>query len=60
LPESCPGGLRDESHLDEEFLKSVPVPTFASLMPHRQALEAMWSDMLSHQSARSFSPKASS
>jgi WYL domain len=29
--------------------KSIPVPTFASLMPHRQALEAMWSDMLSHQ-----------
>lgn len=29
--------------------KAIPVPTFASLMPHRQALEAMWSDMLSHQ-----------
>jgi hypothetical protein len=29
--------------------KAIPVPTFASLIPHRQALEAMWSDMLSHQ-----------
>jgi len=29
--------------------KASPVPTFASLMPHRQALEAAWSDMLSHQ-----------
>lgn len=29
--------------------KSIPVPTFASLVPHRQALDAMWSDMLSHQ-----------
>lgn len=28
---------------------SIPVPTFASLAPHRQALDAMWSDMLSHQ-----------
>jgi hypothetical protein len=25
------------------------VPTFQSLIPHREALEAMWSDMLSHQ-----------
>jgi hypothetical protein len=29
--------------------KTIPVPTFASLAPHRQALDAMWSDMLSHQ-----------
>jgi hypothetical protein len=29
--------------------KAIPVPGFASLVPHRQALEAMWSDMLSHQ-----------
>jgi len=29
--------------------KTIPVPTFASLVPHRQALDAMWSDMLSHQ-----------
>jgi hypothetical protein len=29
--------------------KAIPVPTFASLMPHHLALEAMWSDMLSHQ-----------
>ena len=29
--------------------KAIPVPTFASLIPHRQALDAMWSDMLSHQ-----------
>jgi Nucleotidyl transferase AbiEii toxin, Type IV TA system/WYL domain len=29
--------------------KAIPVPTFAALIPHRQALEVMWSDMLSHQ-----------
>jgi predicted nucleotidyltransferase component of viral defense system len=29
--------------------KAIPVPTFESLAPHRQALDAMWSDMLSHQ-----------
>jgi predicted nucleotidyltransferase component of viral defense system len=29
--------------------KSIPIPTIASLAPHRQALDAMWSDMLSHQ-----------
>jgi hypothetical protein len=29
--------------------KSIPIPTIASLVPHRQALDVMWSDMLSHQ-----------
>ena len=29
--------------------KAVPMPTFQTLIPHRSALEAMWSDMLSHQ-----------
>jgi len=29
--------------------KAIPVPTVASLQPHRHALERMWSDMLSHQ-----------
>jgi len=29
--------------------KAIPVPTFDSLIPHRQSLEAMWSDMLVHQ-----------
>ena len=29
--------------------KTIPVPTFASLLPHREPLEAMWSDMLAHQ-----------
>jgi predicted nucleotidyltransferase component of viral defense system len=29
--------------------KAIPVPTFESLLSHRQSLEAMWSDMLSHQ-----------
>jgi predicted nucleotidyltransferase component of viral defense system len=29
--------------------KAIPVPTFQTLMPHRPALESMWSDMLSHQ-----------
>jgi len=29
--------------------KAIPVPTFQALLPHRAALEAMWSDMLSHQ-----------
>jgi DNA-directed RNA polymerase subunit RPC12/RpoP len=29
--------------------KAISVPTFQSLIPHREALEAMWSDMLSHQ-----------
>ena len=27
--------------------KSIPVPTFAALIPHRAVLEAMWSGMLS-------------
>jgi predicted nucleotidyltransferase component of viral defense system len=29
--------------------KEIPVPTFQALLPHRPALEGMWSDMLSHQ-----------
>jgi predicted nucleotidyltransferase component of viral defense system len=29
--------------------KAIPMPTFASLQPYRQALEVMWSDMLKHQ-----------
>ncbi|MGC2161519.1 MAG: nucleotidyl transferase AbiEii/AbiGii toxin family protein [Silvibacterium sp.] len=29
--------------------KVIPVPTLKGLEPHRPALEAMWSDMLSHQ-----------
>ncbi|HEY7402150.1 MAG TPA: nucleotidyl transferase AbiEii/AbiGii toxin family protein [Candidatus Angelobacter sp.] len=29
--------------------KAIPVPTLQTLVPHRPALEAMWSDMLSHQ-----------
>jgi len=29
--------------------KAIPVPTFESLLSHRQSLEAMWSDMLAHQ-----------
>jgi predicted nucleotidyltransferase component of viral defense system len=29
--------------------KAIPIPTFASLVPHRQLLDATWSDMLSHQ-----------
>lgn len=29
--------------------KAIPVPTFESLVPRRQSLEAMWSDMLAHQ-----------
>ena len=29
--------------------KAIPVPTLASIEPHHQALNAMWSDMLSHQ-----------
>jgi predicted nucleotidyltransferase component of viral defense system len=29
--------------------KAIPVPTFASLVPHRDSLDATWSDMLSHQ-----------
>jgi predicted nucleotidyltransferase component of viral defense system len=29
--------------------KSIAVPTFETLLPHRPALEAMWADMLSHQ-----------
>jgi len=29
--------------------KAIAVPTFAALVPHREALEGMWSDMLSHQ-----------
>ena len=29
--------------------KAIPVPTFQSIIPNRQALEGMWSDMLSHQ-----------
>ncbi len=29
--------------------KAIPVPTFDSLLSQRESLEAMWSDMLSHQ-----------
>lgn len=29
--------------------KAIPVPTIAALGPHRDALEAMWKDMLEHQ-----------
>ncbi len=29
--------------------KAIPVPTVDALTPHRQPLEAMWSDMLAHQ-----------
>ncbi|MGB8583253.1 MAG: nucleotidyl transferase AbiEii/AbiGii toxin family protein [Candidatus Sulfotelmatobacter sp.] len=29
--------------------KAIPVPTFESLVSHRQSLETMWSDMLAHQ-----------
>jgi hypothetical protein len=29
--------------------RAIPVPTFQSLIPDREALEGMWSDMLSHQ-----------
>jgi hypothetical protein len=29
--------------------KAIPVPTLQMLVPHRPALEAMWSDMLAHQ-----------
>src|SRR6202011_5295900 len=29
--------------------KAIPVPTFESLVSHRQPLETMWSDMLAHQ-----------
>ena len=29
--------------------KAIPAPTLQTLVPHRPALEAMWSDMLSHQ-----------
>jgi predicted nucleotidyltransferase component of viral defense system len=29
--------------------KAIAVPTFQMLLPHRAALEGMWSDMLSHQ-----------
>ncbi len=29
--------------------KAIAVPTFESLVSHRQSLEAMWADMLSHQ-----------
>jgi hypothetical protein len=29
--------------------KAILVPTFQSLIPNRQALEGIWSDMLSHQ-----------
>ncbi len=29
--------------------KAIPVTTFEALVSHRQSLEAMWSDMLSHQ-----------
>jgi len=29
--------------------KAIAVPTFQMLVPHRPALEGMWSDMLSHQ-----------
>jgi predicted nucleotidyltransferase component of viral defense system len=29
--------------------KTIAIPTFASLVPHRQTLDSTWSDMLSHQ-----------
>jgi predicted nucleotidyltransferase component of viral defense system len=29
--------------------KAIPIPTFGALVPHRQMLDATWSDMLSHQ-----------
>ncbi len=29
--------------------KAITLPTFNALLPHRQALEAMWNDMLAHQ-----------
>ncbi len=29
--------------------KTIAIPTLASLVPHRQTLDATWSDMLSHQ-----------
>jgi predicted nucleotidyltransferase component of viral defense system len=29
--------------------KSIEIPTFQTIRPHREALEVMWSDMLSHQ-----------
>ena len=29
--------------------KAIEIPTFQTITPHREALEVMWSDMLSHQ-----------
>jgi hypothetical protein len=29
--------------------KAIVVPSFETLVPHRAALEGMWSDMLAHQ-----------
>ena len=40
--------LRDVLRQKCEY-KAIPVPTVDSLAPHRQALEAMWEDMLGHQ-----------
>ena len=40
--------LRDVLRQKCEY-KAIPVPTFDTLVPHRQSLEAMWSDMLAHQ-----------
>lgn len=40
--------LRDVLQQKCEY-KGIAVPALASLLPHREALEAMWSDMLAHQ-----------
>ena len=40
--------LRDVLRQKCEY-KAIPIPTLESLLPHRQSLEAMWSDMLAHQ-----------
>ena len=40
--------LRNLLHRKCEY-KAIAVPTFASLLAHREALEGMWSDMLAHQ-----------
>lgn len=40
--------LRDVLQRKCEY-KTIPMPTFEALAPHRQSLEAMWSDMLAHQ-----------
>ena len=40
--------LRDLLRQKCEY-KAIPIPTVETLTPHRQDLEAMWSDMLAHQ-----------